>query len=207
MKLLILGATGATGLQLIDQAVSSGHVVTTYVRNPGKLAHWGKRITIVEGQLLDEYKLLQVVKGQDAVLVTLGYKKLKDKSRFIRKTIDTVIIGMRRFGVQKLVYESAYGIGGKHSVTNPFIRFMLQALGIAHPFIDHFETEKLIRQSNVNWTIVRPGNLTNGPLTGKYRAQEQMKGFPSISRADVAHFMLQSLTEKKWANKAVDLGN
>jgi uncharacterized protein YbjT (DUF2867 family) len=206
MKLLILGATGATGLQLIDQAVSSGHAVTVYVRNPGKLADFGKRITVVEGQLLDEYKLLQVVKGQDAVLITLGYKKLKDKSRFIRKTVDTVIIGMRRFGVQKLVYESAYGIGGKHSIANPFIRFILMAFGFIHPFIDHFETEKLIRQSSINWTIARPGNLTNGPLTGKYRAQEKMKGLPSISRADVAHFMLQSLTERKWTNKAVDLG-
>jgi putative NADH-flavin reductase len=206
MKLFILGATGATGLKLVEQALNAGHQVTVYVRNPQKLDHLKDKINIIQGELNDEHKMTNALAEHDAILSTLGYKKFNDKSRFVSKTMALVIKGMEQHRITKLVYESAYGIGGRDSVSNHFLRFMLATLGFINPFKDHFISEQLIRQSNLNWTIARPGKLTNGVLTGKYRAQEEMKGFFQISRADVAYFMLDAITNSHWSKKAIDLG-
>jgi len=206
MKIFILGATGATGLQLTGQAVNAGHQVTVYVRNPDKLGELKNKVNVVEGELTDEQKILKALVGQEAILSTLGYKKLKDKSLFVRRTIVAVIKGMEQYHIPKLVYESANIIGGKDSVSKPFLKLVLKTFGLLNPFIDHFETEKVIRQSNVDWTIARPGNLTKGKLRGEYHAAEKLKGLSKISRADVAHFMLDALTNKKWSRKAIEIG-
>jgi putative NADH-flavin reductase len=205
MKILILGATGATGKQLIGQSVEKGHEVTAYVRNPEKLLYVQSKIKIITGNLHDEIKLTEAVKGQDAVLSTLGYKNLFDKSLFVSKAIHTVINVMNAYGVKKIVYESASGVGGKDSVSNPVLRFFLKLFGVANPFIDHFQVEKTIKGSTLNWTIVRPGILTNGNLKGNYRSGENLKRVFYISRADVAHCMLLALVEPDMSNKSLDL--
>jgi uncharacterized protein YbjT (DUF2867 family) len=107
--------------------------------------------------------------------------------------------------VKKLVYQSASGIGGNHSVKNPILRAVLKTFGVANPFIDHNTTESLIKHSNVNWTIIRPGMLTYGTLKEKYRSGENLKRVFLISRADVAHCMLKALTNENWSNKSIDI--
>jgi uncharacterized protein YbjT (DUF2867 family) len=206
MKLFILGATGATGLKLIERALTTGHQVTVYVRNPDKLGNFKDKVNVIQGELADEQKLIAAIAGQDAVLNVLGYRKFKDKSAFISKTMAMTIKGMEQNKVSKIVYESAYGIGGKNSVVNPYLRFFLKLFGLINPFKDHFQAEKLIKQSSLNWTIARPGRLTDGEALETYRAQEGLKGFIKISRADVAHFMIDALTNDKWSKKSIDLG-
>jgi putative NADH-flavin reductase len=205
MKILILGATGATGYQVLNQALEAGHEICVYVRNPKKLENYFGKVEIIQGELSDEKKLGEAVKNKDAVISTLGYKKLWDKSLFISKTIEIVLKAMSQNGVNKLVYESASGIGGNHSVKNPILRTVLRIFRVANPFIDHNRTEKIIKQSNVNWTIIRPGMLTNGHLKAKYRADENLKKVFFISRADTAHCILNSLTNDNWSKKSIDI--
>jgi putative NADH-flavin reductase len=205
MKILILGATGATGKNLIEQAVKAGHDVTAYVRNPAKLLNLQNKIHIIPGELHDAIKLTEAVKGQDAVLSSLGYKNLFDKSLFVSKAIQTVINAMNLYGVKKIVYESASGVGGKESVSNPVLRFFLNLFHAANPFKDHFQVETILKNSAVNWTIIRPGMLTNGSLKGKYRSGVNLKRTIYISRADVAHCMLQAIDDKEMSNKSLDL--
>jgi putative NADH-flavin reductase len=205
MKILILGATGATGKKLVKQAVHAGHEVTAYVRNPDKLYNFQNKIHFIQGELHDEMKLTEAVRGQDAVLSTLGYKNLFDKSLFVSKAIRMVINAMNACEVKKIVYESASGVGGKDSVSNPVLRFFLKLFRIVNPFIDHFQVEKILKSSTLNWTIVRPGILTYGKLKGIYRSGENMKRVLYISRADVAHCMLRAMVEQEMSNKSLDL--
>jgi len=205
MKILILGATGATGNQVLNLALQEGHEISAYVRNPKKLEKYFGKIEIIQGELNDENKLVEAVKNKDAIISTLGYKNLWDKSLFINKAVSIVLKAMSIYGVNKLIYESAIGIGGNHSFTNPILRTVMRTFGVANPFIDHNRTEKIIKQSNVNWTIVRPGKLTNGRFKGKYRAGENLKKVLTISRADVAHCILNSLTNENWSRKSIDI--
>jgi putative NADH-flavin reductase len=205
MKLLILGATGSTGLQVLTQALNAGHEVTVFVRNPLKLKEYTGKIIIINGDLKDVQKLEEAVNGQDAVISALGYKNLWDKSLFISKALEVVVNAMSARGVNKLVYESAVNIGGKRSFRNPFLRNFLRIFGADNPFIDHNLTEHHIKLSNLNWTIVRPGMLTNGALRAKYRAGGNVKMVLFISRADVAHCMIDSLTNENYFKKAINI--
>jgi putative NADH-flavin reductase len=206
MKVLILGATGATGLKLIERALTVGHQVTAYVRNPDKLENFKNKITIIHGELTEEQKLIESIAGHDAVLSVLGYRTFKEKSMFISKTMALTIKGMEQHKVSRILYLSSSGIGGKDSMSNPLVRFLLKLFGLINPFKDHFQTEKLLKQSNLNWTITRPGRLTDGEALERYREQEELKGFIKISRADVAHFIIAALTNDKLFRKSIDLG-
>ena len=206
MKIFLFGATGTTGLKLTEQALSAGHQVTVYVRNPEKLGALKDKVKIIQGELTDEQKILESMSGQEAIIMALGYRTFKDSSQFLSKTAATVVKGMQQHGISKLVYLSAYGIGGKDSVTNSFLRFVLKSFGLIKPFKDHFISEKIIRQSNLDWTLARPGRLTDDKALGTYRAEVGLKGFFRISRADVANFMLDAVSNPKWSKKAVDLG-
>jgi putative NADH-flavin reductase len=205
MKILLLGASGATGIQIIEMAINKGHEISAYVRNPKKLEKYKEKIEIIHGELSSTKKLSESVKGKDSVISALGYRNLWDKSLFVSKTIETVLNAMALYNVSKLIYESASGIGGNHSVKNPILRTVLRTFGVANPFMDHNKTEKLIKKSNVFWTIVRPGFLTNGRMRGKYRIEENSKRINCISRADVAHFIINALDDKKWSNKSINL--
>ena len=205
MNILLLGASGATGAQVIEQAIQRGHKIFAYVRNPKKLEKYYDKIEIIHNELSNIQKLTESVNGKDAVISTLGYKNLWDKSLFVSKAIETVIKAMTLYGVPKLIYESASGIGGNHSVSNPILRTVLKTFGVSNPFKDHNKTEKIIINSKIDWTIVRPGFLTYGSMRCNYRAGENLRRVMYISRADVAHFILSALESNKWSKKSVDL--
>jgi uncharacterized protein YbjT (DUF2867 family) len=205
MKILVLGATGATGRKILKLAIEKQYHITAYVRKPFKLKDFEGKIEIVKGELGDTLILNEAIKGCDAVISALGYRNLWDKSLFISKAIENVIKAMVLSGVNKMVYESASGIGGQHSVSNPVLRFFLKTFGAANPFIDHNLTEKLIKESKINWTIIRPGILTHGKLRTKFRMGENLKRVTYISRADVAYCMIDALTRENLNMKSIDI--
>ena len=205
MKILLLGASGATGIQFIEQAINSGHKIFAYVRNPKKLEKYKGKLEIIHNELSNVQKLSESVIGKDAVISTLGYKNLWDRSLFVSKAIEIIIKKMTVQNSGRLFYQSAIGIGGNHSLENIVLRTILRTFGVANPFIDHNKSEKIIKNSTVNWTIIRTGKLTNGGMKGNYRAGENLSRVIYISRADVAHFILTALEDNKWSNKSVDL--
>ena len=198
MKLLILGATGATGRQLVTQALDAVHAVAALVRDPGKLDE-RRPIEIIKGDAKSAETIAAAVRGRDAVLSALGTGK-----SFRGDIASRAAANLLRSDVKRLIFMSAFGVGDSFNDATLLQRFFFRTL-LRSIYADKAKADALIQQSPIEWTIVRPVGLTNGPRTGKYRVGEHLglRGFPTVSRADVADFMVRELTERAWIRKAV----
>ena len=193
MKLLILGATGATGLEVVTQAIERGHTVTAFVRNPEPLKPFGDRITVICGNVLDSAELAGVLIGQDAVLSAFGPRLpiSKDDADLLQRFALALTHGMQKAGVRRVVIESTAFLF-KDAVFPPAHLFgRLFFPGVVR---DANEMENTFQKSGLDWTLVRPPQLTNKPRTGKYRVLEgHLPSFGyNIPRADVADFMIKA---------------
>lgn len=219
MKLGILGATGPTGLCLVEQAVLMQHEVDCFVRSPFKLSGHPKA-KATQGNVADSSALLAWASKQDAVLVALGHKNLGAavKARlglgtypeegFISRTVELLLrAALENKAPKKIIYCSAYGtaetVGDLPWVFGKVIKPFL----LSFSYADHERAEQLFEASKVGWTVARPGMLTNGPKTGVYQCVDRFKGKSmKISRADTAHFMLRAVTDDAFNHKKVGLG-
>jgi putative NADH-flavin reductase len=193
MKLLILGATGATGLEVVAQAIERGHTVTAFVRNPEPLEPFSDRIKVIRGNLLDSVELAGVLVGQDAVLSAFGPRLPipQEDADLLQRFGLALTSAMQQVGVRRVVIESTAFLF-KDAVFPPAHLFgRLFFPGIVR---DANEMENTLQKSGLDWTLVRPPQLTNKPRTGKYRilvGHLPPFGF-NISRADVADFMIKA---------------
>lgn len=197
-RIIIFGATGGTGLELLKQALQQGFEVTAYVRDPSKLPVTNPHLTVVKGDILDAGAVQNALKGQDAVFCTLGAPA--NKTGVIRSQGSLNIIkGMQANGVKRLICQTSLGYGdGKAALkqTSFIFKNIIVPFLLKKAFEDHAIQEEHIKHSGLEWTIIRPGNLTDGALTGSYQHGEELhkkKIAVKVSRADVAHFMLQEL--------------
>ena len=206
MKILILGATGPTGQQLVTQALEQHHEVTALVRNTGKLSIHHEKLTIIKGDALDKHVVLKVLARQDAVISSLGKGQSLMASGLITKAAGVLIPAMTEANVKRLIFLSGFGAGETFVQANLLQKIIFRTL-LSGIYSDKGRAEKLIRSSTLDWTLVYPVVLTNTPATGKYIAKERltMKGMPKISRADVATFMLAQLTDNSFIKKGVSL--
>jgi uncharacterized protein YbjT (DUF2867 family) len=196
MKLLILGATGPTGQQLLTQALETGHEVAALVRDPAKIT---ASVEVIRGDATDAAAIAGAARGRDAVLSALGTGK-----SFRGDVVSRAAANLIAASVQRLVFVSAFGVGESFSEAALPQKFFFRTL-LRSIYADKAKADEMIRASNAEWTIVRPVMLTNGPRTGQYRVLEhaRLSGFPKVSRADVADFMIRELTERKWIRKTV----
>jgi putative NADH-flavin reductase len=202
MKLLVFGSTGGTGRELVRQALSQGHDVTAFARHPSQLEHQG--VTVVQGDVTDAAAVRAAVPGHDAVLCALGAPAL---ARTTVRTDGTrnIVAAMEDAGVRRLVCQSSLGIGDSLAVPMPRYVRLAFPLVLRRTFADHEGQEQLIRQSKLDWTIVRPTKMVDGGRTGVYRrglADTKEKVKVKISRADVADFMLRQLTDDSYLRLA-----
>jgi putative NADH-flavin reductase len=168
MKLLILGATGATGLEVVAQAIERGHTVTAFVRNPEPLEPFSDRIKVIRGNLLDSVELAGVLVGQDAVLSAFGPRLPipQEDADLLQRFGLALTSAMQQVGVRRVVIESTAFLF-KDAVFPPAHLFgRLFFPGIVR---DANEMENTLQKSGLDWTLVRPPQLTNKPRTGKYR--------------------------------------
>ena len=208
MKLLILGATGATGLQVVTQAVERGHTVTAFVRNTGPLETFGDRITVVRGNLLDPAELAGALTGQEAVLSAFGPRLpiAKADADLLQRFAAALTRGMQKAGVRRVVIESTAFLF-KDAIFPP--AYLFGRLFFPVVLRDAGEMESIVAKSGLDWTLVRPPQLTNKPATGKYRTtigHLPPFGF-NISRADVADFMIKAGENHASIQKIVGLAN
>jgi putative NADH-flavin reductase len=200
MKLLIFGATGRTGRELVKQALESGNEVTAFVRDPAKMDIRHERLRVVRGDITDDASIGNAVLGHDAVLSALGSPGLR-KSHELSVGTKSIISAMEGSGVKRLIFESSIGIGDSRDHANLFSKWIFFPLVVKNIFADKEIQERHVRDSSLDWTIVRPGRLTNGRRTGVYRTGGQINEKAvggSISRADVAEFMLNQLTDNTY---------
>jgi len=194
-NLLVLGATGGTGRQVVSQALDAGHLVTAFVRNPDKMTIQHERLRLAVGDVLDAGRALaDAVRGQDAVISALGRGNSFKADGLMQRAVPSIISAMQTNHVRRLIFVSAMGVGDT-SRDAPAIPRIFHRLLLRGIFADKRAAEDIIRRSDLDWTIVHPTGLTNGPLTGTYRSGEHltMRGFPTISRADTAHFILRQI--------------
>jgi uncharacterized protein YbjT (DUF2867 family) len=215
MKITIIAATGGVGRQLVDQALAAGHDVTAVARNPAKLAPdvlagGTARVIAVDLARPDPQALESAVAGADAVLSALGPHNNADAGIAAPGT-RAVISAMRAAGTRRIVAISASPVAttpspGRPSPPrhDPGDGFIMRQVGnrIARALFDKVyddlaRMEDILRESGLDWTILRPPQLTDKPLTGRYRTArgQNVRGGRSVPRADVAHYMLAVLDQ------------
>ena len=200
MNLLIVGATRGIGRQLVDQALASGHGVTALARHPERLALEHERLRKVQGDILDAQSLSGAMAGQNAVCCAIGVKTPWEQPGVFAKGIERLLAAMKAVAVRRLVCVTGIGAGDSRGHGGFFYDRLFLPLLLKSIYADKDRQEALIRAADLDWTIVRPSFLTNGPLTGRYRVLTDLAGVTAghISRADVAHFMLQELSANRY---------
>jgi putative NADH-flavin reductase len=191
-KLLVLGATGGTGRQIVSQALDAGHHVTAFVRNPDKMEVRHDRLRFAHGDVPGGGPPLgDAVRGQDVVISALGRGQSFKADSLMQRSMPSIINAMQANHVRRFIFVSAMGVGDT-SGDAPLLSRIFSSVFLRGIFADKLAGEALIKRSDLEWTIVHPSLLTDGPLTRHYRSGEHLalSGFPKISRADTAHFIL-----------------
>jgi putative NADH-flavin reductase len=209
MKLLVLGATGATGLQVLSQGLAQGHQGTAFVRDPARLALADPRLHVVTGTIPGDATTLEAaLRGQDAAICALGVRKAFKSGGLIEGAMRVLVPAMERAGVRRLLLVSANGVGETHR-HSPLLPRIMYRLLLGDIFADKAAGEAIVRASSLEWTVAYPTLLTDGPRTGRYRAGEtlELRGMPKIARADVADFVLSQLTDRAFIRKGAMLSD
>lgn len=210
MRLLIVGATGGTGRALVEQALERGHAVTALVRNPMRLGLSHDRLTVVVGDVMVPGSLDPAVRGQDAVLSALGHKRWFHPTSILSAGTQHLVDAMRRHGVRRLVVETALGVGETWWQMGLYYTLFVRVFILPFYFFDKRRQEAVVRRSDLEWTLVRPGALNNGPRRGRFRQGPRVGHWlwtVVISRADVAAFMLDQLTDPRYIGAAVGVAD
>ena len=199
MKLFVIGATGRTGREVIEQALARGDHVTAFVRSPESITLRNERLTVLKGNAIDEDQLSDAMQDHDAVLSTLGPREVFKPSSLLHDSALATTRAMRRSGVKRFVVLSA----AAHfpGIPNRIASFILR-----NHMRDSLAMEKIVQANGLDWTIARPPRLTQEQYT-TYRSREgaaPKMGF-TLSRKAVATFMLDAIEQKKHFQKIVGI--
>jgi len=210
MKICILGASQGTGALAVRTALDRGHEVTAFARTPDKLVLEHARVTRLKGDFHSRESVDGAVRGHDAVIITASATSLrafKENPNYFSLGTGYAIEAMKTHGVRRLIILSALGTGESRKLMNFFVQKLVLSLLLKAPFEDHERQEALVMESGLDWVIARPGRLTNGPARKKYVKTSAIEPVPSsISRADVADFLVTAAEVDTWVRQAVQIG-
>lgn len=176
------------------------------VRNPSKLRLEHHRLTVVQGNVLDPGSIDTAMRGQDAVLSALGHQRYFYPTRIQSEGMKNILRAMETHGVRRFVCMSSLGIGDTAGRLGLIYTLFVIPVILPFYFWDKTRQERTIAASGVDWTIVRPGALTNGGKRGRVRHGAHVGNFiwtVRVSRADVAEFMIDQLTSSAYLRMAV----
>ena len=205
MKIVVFGASGGTGRELVKQGRAQGHDVTAFVRNPAAFTG-GDHLRVVVGDVLDDKAVAAAMAGQDAVLSALG-GTLSDDT-LLPESIGHILAAMKREGVRRLIVLGASGVwpGAAKRLSSGAQLFLriIQATALKKAFRAQRTMQMRIQASDMDWTVVQPPRLVNKPGTGNYRVDGEAlpANGTTIARADVATFMLAQLASPEWVRKS-----
>ena len=210
MRVLIVGASKGIGLETTRQALDAGHDVRALARSATAIADTNPSLEKIRGDALKTEDVEAALVGVDVVIQTLGVG-LGDLFRPVHLFSDAtrvLIAAMRRQGVKRLICVTGFGAGDSRASISCLQRLPFQIV-FGRAYDDKSLQEKLIKESELDWTIARPGVLTNGPRTGRYRiiveASQWRNGI--ISRADVAEFIVRQIGDQAYIHKTPVLIN
>jgi putative NADH-flavin reductase len=208
MKLLVLGATGGIGLEIVSQAVARHHSVTAFVRSPDRLAAFQGRIAFKQGNLLSTSELERAIQGNDAILSAFGPRVpvMKTDANLLRDFASALTSAMRRVSVRRLVIVSTAFLF-RDSIMPP--AHLVGRLFFPGVVMDASAMERMIAENDLDWTIVRPPQLTDKPFSGRYRVREghlPVFGF-HVSRADVADCLIKTTEDRTSVGKVLGISD
>jgi putative NADH-flavin reductase len=205
MKIVIFGAAGATGRILVEQALERGYEVTAFDRHPAALTIQHPKLSLIQGDIFDPASVEKAIAGQDVVISVLGVRP-GVTTPVCSKGTEHIIAAMQKLGVKRFICQSAFvvaALDGEWREVPWLVPVLPLFPKVKAMFADKVIQEQEIRQSNLDWIIVRPAMLTGDPGTGNYKvgAPLSMGPRPKISRADVADFLLKQVSDDTYLHK------
>lgn len=204
MKILILGATGGTGRLIVGKALARGHEVTVLVRSAEK-ARGLSPAKIVLGDARDEGALREAVRGQDAVISALGTPASPFREVTLLSSATRALVNaMKAEKVLRLVCITGIGAGDSRGHGGFLFDNLIFPLLLRKVYADKDRQERIVRESGLEWVLVRPSLLNDKPARGATRALTDLSAFHggSIARADVASFVLDQAGDDTWVHRA-----
>ncbi len=206
MKVLVVGAAGKTGRAVVEQAVAAGHEVTAFVRKADE--YDGSNVRIVEGDATNRADVDTAIRGQDAVIDTIGGKTPYKETTLESSAANTIIASMQQNGVRRLVVTSMLGVGDGEANATIYERLLVSTF-LRGADKDKSAMESAIESSGLDWVILRPAILTDDPAKGNVRVLHVETGEKAykITRADLASFMIAQLSKNDYLHQAVTIAN
>lgn len=205
MKVLVIGATGATGVHLVRMLLAAGHEVTALARTPDALTAKDAKLRVVKGDVRDAAALDAAVAGQEAVMVAVGPRSLSETD--LQQTMyGHLVASMKKHGVRRIVNLSAWGAGDSVKYM-PLIFKIFSGIVLRKVWPDKERGEQMMLDAGLDYVNVRPGRLLNAPARGGVRAGLEPNGMKSeLTREDLARFMVDQLTSDTWLRQSPLVG-
>lgn len=213
MKILLLGATGRTGKWILQEALAQGHTVHALVRNRNKIDTTHERLIIFEGLPTDKDSLQKAVDGCEAVISALNISRVSDfpwsglrtPLQFLSDTMRVLIPACENASVHRIIVCSAWGVAETRKDIPAWFRWLIDHSNIGPAYADHERQEKLLQNSSLEWTIVRPAGLVNGRKDKPVIASIDNHPRPGliISRKNLARFMTDQLVSRSYIRTAI----
>jgi uncharacterized protein YbjT (DUF2867 family) len=207
VRVLVIGGTRGIGREVVSAAHAAGHEVTLLARNAERISLPVKGVRVVAGDAGDALDVERAVAGQNAVAWTVGMAPTRKPVDLFSRSTRHLLAAMGKHRVARLICVTGVGAGDSRGHGGFFYDRILQPLFMRTIYEDKDRQEALLRASDVDWTILRPGRLTNGRATGIPRALTNLDGVKggSVARADVAGFIVEHLATDEFRKTIVSL--
>jgi len=207
-NIFIFGASGGTGLEVVAQALEAGHHVTALLHQPDAFPIRHEQLRIVKGDVFQPLTYENAFFGIDAVISCIGSRN-RETTTVYSQGIKNIMMAMQKVDVGRILCLSAGAVEvpPNASILMKFIiKNILQRL-FKFNYADMLQMEKILSNSNLNWTVIRPPRLLNRGKTGKYRTaiNDFLPDMSSLSRADLAHYIIQHLEDDKTYKSKVEI--
>lgn len=204
--LLVIGASRGIGLETVRAGLKAGHRVRAFARSAASIDITDERLQKVTGDALNGQETRRALDGIDAAIQTIGVNSVQDLifgSTLFSRATRVLVDAMEDAGVKRLIAVTGAGAGDSRGRINPLYDHLLFPILLQRVYADKDIAEDIIRASGLDWTIIRPGLLTNGAYTGRYKLLPDPKDWRAgfISRADVADCLIAQVSDTSMIGK------
>lgn len=209
MKLVIFGANGPTGRLVTEMAIAEGHAVTAVTRRPASFPLHGSSLQIVGADVVDAYAVDRVVAGQEAVISVLGTPYTKDPVTVYSKGVLNIVQAMLNHGLRRLVCVSSLGVSPEaapgetlifRKVVGPFLLKLGRTV-----YEDMRRMEEVVRNSGLEWTIIRPAGLFDSTVVTNYQVATHRMPGRFTSRTDLADALMREAVDNRHVGSAIEI--